>query len=164
VADEVVDESVEEPGQPPQVGGRRVGQGGLHAAAAHLPHALDRVQAGLREPHALGAPVVRVRNADDVAGLFQVPQLPCDMGRLHRQPHGEHPGTQRLALGDVAQDRHGGPVQRQTRPGHQTLVLPRPACQVGDPVEGPLDLGRGRQDGVLIGLRCGHATTVEVLA
>lgn len=130
---------------------------------AHPPHAIDRAQPGLGEPDALGAAVVRVRDAGDVAGPLQLPQLPGDVGGLHRQPGRQYPGPQRLALGDVPQDRRGGPVQRESRLGHQTLVLPGPAYQVRDAGEGLLDLGQDRRGGLRHGMWCGHGPSVKKL-
>ncbi|MFI1708529.1 hypothetical protein [Streptomyces griseoruber] len=71
-----------------------------------------------------------------------------------RGPDGEHlgqlPRAQRVALGDPAQHRDGGPVQRYARHGDQPVVLTGADAQIGDAGEGPFDLdhrGRGGRHG-----------------
>lgn len=148
VGEEVVDHPVEESGELLELLRRPVGQRHLHTADAGFADPAYGLLADRRQLDALGATVVRVGYAGDVAGLLELLDLPGDVGGLDAQPVGQLSRAQRLGVGDLPQQGHGGTVQRYAYQAHQTLVRPGPSAEVGDASEGSLDLDHFRGGGV----------------
>lgn len=144
----VVDHAVQQHGQQPAFLLRPVRQRLRHPAPPDGPDALGRLAAQRGQPHPAGAAVAGVGHPFDESGRLQPLQLPGDVGRFDRQPGGQLAGAQRPGVGQQAQHRDGGALDRHAGLGDRAAVPPRPGEQMRHPVQGPFDLGDVQRGGV----------------
>ena len=122
------------------LGWRPVAEGLPDRAPPGVEDPLDRPAAGGGEADAVGATVVRVGYPVHVARRLQPVYLPGDVRRLDAQLRREVARAQGTGLGQQAQHRYRGAIDRYPGLGGDLVVLAGAVEQVGDPGQRPFHL------------------------